>query len=321
MAASRRKPRSARHRRRRHVLVAGTAVFQGGPSHYAAQYRALERLKHERGELAAAAARTDAARCCAPARRRRCASGGGAAGFIAGCCKGRMPDHIVFIPGMLRPAGWRKPMRCCAAASASTAQQLEVRDGISVFDLPPPSRDWAEALHGFAWLPRVCPARAARLRGALATNLIAQWLRRHGRYSEPAWLPHVMARRLANIFSHGRLVIVEFRDDVALAPVRVAARASRMLERISDEAPDGLPRLEAAAVLALSGLCLDEVQAPPGPAWRGWKRKSRARSCPMAAMSAARPRRCCVAYRHLVDGDGSAGRGRRRAAACPAQRA
>jgi uncharacterized heparinase superfamily protein len=31
---------------------------------------------------------------------------------------------------------------------------------------------------------------------------------------------------------------------------------SRMLERIAGEAPDGLPRLEAAAVLALSGICL-----------------------------------------------------------------
>jgi uncharacterized heparinase superfamily protein len=33
---------------------------------------------------------------------------------------------------------------------------------------------------------------------------------------------------------------------------------SRMLERIIAEAPDGLPRLEAAAALALSGVCLDD---------------------------------------------------------------
>jgi uncharacterized heparinase superfamily protein len=33
-----------------------------------------------------------------------------------------------------------------------------------------------------------------------------------------------------------------------------------MLERISQEAPDGLPRLEAAAVLALSGICLDDSE-------------------------------------------------------------
>jgi len=31
-----------------------------------------------------------------------------------------------------------------------------------------------------------------------------------------------------------------------------------LLERMSAEAPEGLPRLEAAAVLALSGLCLDD---------------------------------------------------------------
>ncbi len=39
---------------------------------------------------------------------------------------------------------------------------------------------------------------------------------------------------------------------------------ARMLERIAGEAPDGLPRLEAAAALALSGLCLDDSPARLG---------------------------------------------------------
>jgi uncharacterized heparinase superfamily protein len=67
-----------------------------------------------------------------------------------------------------------------------------------------------------------------------------------------------MARRLIQIFSHGRLVVVNS-DMLWRSKLFVSLREqSRMLERIAGEAPDGLPRLEAAAALALSGICLDD---------------------------------------------------------------
>jgi len=92
----------------------------------------------------------------------------------------------------------------------------------------------------------------------LAVNLIGQWVKRYGVYSEPAWTPHIMAQRLAALFSHGRLVIANS-EMMWRSRLFVSLREQcRMLERISGEAPDGLPRLESAAVLALSGLCLDD---------------------------------------------------------------
>jgi uncharacterized heparinase superfamily protein len=67
-----------------------------------------------------------------------------------------------------------------------------------------------------------------------------------------------MAERLAAIFSHGRLVI-QNSDMMWRSRLFVSLREQcKLLERIADEAPDGLPRLETAAVLALSGLCLDD---------------------------------------------------------------
>jgi uncharacterized heparinase superfamily protein len=61
-----------------------------------------------------------------------------------------------------------------------------------------------------------------------------------------------------HIFSHGRLVIVNS-DMMWRSRLFVSLREqSRMLERIAAEAPDGLPRLEAAAALALSGICMDD---------------------------------------------------------------
>ncbi|HEU4549855.1 MAG TPA: heparinase II/III family protein [Rhizomicrobium sp.] len=172
---------------------------------------------------------------------------------------GKLADHIVFYP-------WDAPSRRLEDAESLLrgrfpfhGQELEVPEGISVFDLPAPSRTWLEALHGFLWLPALSSAGGEPAR-RLATNLIGQWIRRNGRYSEPAWLPHVMARRLANIFCHGRLVIMNS-ELTWRSRLFVSLREQvRMLERISQEAPDGLPRLEAAAILALSGICLDDSE-------------------------------------------------------------
>jgi uncharacterized heparinase superfamily protein len=94
----------------------------------------------------------------------------------------------------------------------------------------------------------------------LATNLISQWLKRYTRYAEPAWLPDVIARRLVNIFAHGRMVIANS-DLLWRSKVFVSLREqSRMLARIAEEAPDGIPRFEAAAAYALSGACLGDSQ-------------------------------------------------------------
>jgi uncharacterized heparinase superfamily protein len=127
----------------------------------------------------------------------------------------------------------------------------------SIFERPPPSQGWNEALLGFAWLPPLAAAGGDVAR-TLATNLVTQWLKRYGRYSEPAWLPHVIARRLVAIFAHGRFIILNS-EMMWRSKVFVSLREqSRMLALIAAEAPDGLPRLEAAAALALSGACLSD---------------------------------------------------------------
>ena len=126
-----------------------------------------------------------------------------------------------------------------------------------IFDRAPPSAEWNAALHGFAWLAPLSAAGGEAAR-TLATNLLSQWLKRNGRYAEPAWLPQVMARRLIAIFAHGRFMFSSS-DVLWRSKVFVSLREqSRMLARIAGEAPEGLPRLEAAAALALSGACLGD---------------------------------------------------------------
>jgi uncharacterized heparinase superfamily protein len=127
----------------------------------------------------------------------------------------------------------------------------------SIFERPAPSVEWQEALHGFDWMPPLSAAGGEAAR-KLATNIFNQWLKRNSRYTEPGWLPHVMGRRLINIFAHGRFVLSNS-DMLWRSKVFVSLREqSRMLARVAGEAPDGLPRLDAAAALALSGACLSD---------------------------------------------------------------
>jgi uncharacterized heparinase superfamily protein len=171
--------------------------------------------------------------------------------------KGPLADHIVFHPWDAAPRRLEEADSLLRGRFRFHGITVDVPDGVSVFDIVPPSPVWAEALHSFAWLPALSMAGGEAAR-KLATNLIGQWVKRHSRYSEPVWLPHITARRLAAIFCHGRLVIVNS-EMMWRSRLFVSLREqSRMLERIAIEAPDGLPRLEAAAVLALSGLCLDD---------------------------------------------------------------
>lgn len=177
--------------------------------------------------------------------------------FYRQLLKGQLADHIVFHPQDTRPRRLEEADALLRGRFSFHGETVDMREGQSVFDARPPSQGWLEALNGFAWLPPLAMAGGDASR-RLATNLIAQWIKRNGRYSEPVWAPHIIARRLCHVFSHGRLFIINS-DMMWRSRLFVSLREqSRMLERISAEAPDGVPRLEAAAALALSGVCMDD---------------------------------------------------------------
>jgi uncharacterized heparinase superfamily protein len=212
---------------------------------------------------------------------------------------GPLADHIVFHPWDALPRRLEEADGLLRGRFRFYGQTVDVPDGVSVFDLPPPTAAWHEALHSFNWLPALSTAGGEPSR-KLATNLIGQWVKRHTRYSEPVWSPHIMARRMAHIFSHGRLVIVNS-EMMWRSKLFVSLREqSRMLERISAEAPDGLPRLEAAAVLALSGLCLDDS---PKRLEEGLKRldtEIERQILPDGGHVSRSPEALLSAYRHVI---------------------
>ncbi|HLJ53181.1 MAG TPA: hypothetical protein VKT24_07330, partial [Rhizomicrobium sp.] len=171
---------------------------------------------------------------------------------------GPLADRILFHPYDALPGRLEDADALLRGRFRFAGQTYEAKSG-SIFDVEPPSLAWAKALHSFSWLPPLALAGGdpAKL---LATNLISQWLKRYARYAEPAWLPEVTARRLVNIFAHGRMVIANS-ELLWRSKVFVSLREqSRMLARIAQEAPDGMPRFEAAAAYALSGACLGDSQ-------------------------------------------------------------
>ena len=137
--------------------------------------------------------------------------------------KGQLSDHIVFHPHDALPRKLEEADALLRGRFRFCGEVVDVPQGQSVFDLKGPSRGWSEALNSFAWLPPLALAGGEASR-TLATNLIAQWVKRNGRYSEPNWLAHIMARRLMHLFSHIRLVVLDSEMTSALEAVRVVAR-------------------------------------------------------------------------------------------------
>jgi len=212
---------------------------------------------------------------------------------------GPLADHIVFHPWDALPRRLEEADSLLRGRFRFYGQTVEVPNGVSVFDIRPPSAAWAQALHGFDWLPSLSTAGGENAR-KLATNLIAQWIKRHPRYSEPVWSPPLLARRLAHIFSHGRLVIANS-ELMWRSKLFVSLREqARMLERISAEAPDGLPRLEAAAVLALSGLCLDDSPRRRETGLKRLEEEVGRQILPDGGHVSRSPEALLSAYRHVI---------------------
>ena len=176
--------------------------------------------------------------------------------FYRRLLKGKLPDHIAFHPYDALPRKLENADALLKSRFRVGVETVEVKDA-SVFDETPPSRAWAEGLHSFNWLASLSSAGGEPAR-TLATNLISQWVKRYASYSEPAWLPHITARRLIHLFAHSRFVLSNS-DMLWRSKLFVSLREqSRFLARTAGEAPDGLPRFEAAAAHALSGACLDD---------------------------------------------------------------
>ncbi len=212
---------------------------------------------------------------------------------------GQLADHFAVQPYDALPRRLEDADALLRGRFRFHGEVVDIKDGAPIFDMKPPSAAWAAALHGFDWLPALSTAGGDNAR-KLAMNLIAQWVKRNGRYSEPVWSPEIMARRLIHLFCHGKLVVpnseMTWRSNLFVA----LREQSKMLERTWREAPDGLPRLQAAAALALSGACIEDSSKRLEAGLAALESEVDKQILPDGGHCSRAPEALLVAWRHIV---------------------
>lgn len=218
--------------------------------------------------------------------------------FYRRLLKGKLADHVAFYPYDALPRRLEDADAYLRGRFRFGGEAVEVKDS-SIFDKPPPSPAWADELHSFGWLASLAAAGGDPAR-TLATNLIAQWIKRHSVYSEPVWLPAITARRLIHLFAHSRFVLANS-DMLWRSKLFVSLREqSKFLARTAEEAPDGLPRFEAATALALSGACLDDQPKRLAAGLEQLEAEVGRQILPDGGHVTRSPEALVHAYRHLV---------------------
>src|SRR3954471_11894905 len=113
-------------------------------------------------------------------------------------------DRLVIAPQDLRTSDTTRATEIYAGRFVF-AGKVVICDARSVFEMPPPSEDWAAGLNGFSWLRHLRAADSGITR-ANARALVDEWISLKS--SDPtAWRPEVVARRIMSWLTQSTLVL------------------------------------------------------------------------------------------------------------------
>ena len=145
-----------------------------------------------------------------------------------------------------------------------------------MWELSPPDRAFAEALHGFGWLDDLAAAGDGPAR-ARAQAWLWGWIARYGRGRGPGWTPDLTGRRLIRWISHALFLLSGQDSDASHAFYRSVAAQTAFLGRRWRASAPGLPRFEALTGLIHAGISLEGMEAHLAPAIAALERECRAR--------------------------------------------
>jgi uncharacterized heparinase superfamily protein len=135
------------------------------------------------------------------------------------------------------------------------AGKVMATDGRSPFEMPPPSREWAEALLGFGWL-RHLRAAGTSIAQVNARALVGDWIALQGASHPLGWEPEIVARRIISWLTQAPLILEGADHGFYRAFLKSLARQVRYLRRAISDTRDGYPRLLATIALTYAGLCI-----------------------------------------------------------------
>jgi uncharacterized heparinase superfamily protein len=163
-------------------------------------------------------------------------------------------DRLLIAPQDLRTADSTRAAEIYASRFAF-AGKVVVCDGRSVFEMSPPSEEWAVGLLGFGWLRHLRAAESAITR-ANARALVDEWITLQGGWHPIAWRPDVLSRRIMSWLSQATMVLNEADVRFYRRFLRSLMRQVRYLRHTAGDARGGVARLQAFIALSYASLCM-----------------------------------------------------------------
>lgn len=163
-------------------------------------------------------------------------------------------DRLLISPQDLRTADVTRAAEFYAGRFAFVGKVV-ISDGRSIFEMDPPSEDWATALYGFGWLRHLHAADSGITR-ANARALIDEWIALQGGWHKLAWRPDVLSRRVISWLCHAPLILGDADPRFYRRFVRSLVRQVRYLRRTAGDARRGVARLQASTALCYAALCV-----------------------------------------------------------------
>jgi len=169
----------------------------------------------------------------------------------------RMPfkaDRLLIAPQDLRTADATRASEIYAGRFAF-AGKVVVCDGRSIFEMEPPSDEWAAALLGFGWLRHLRAAESGITR-ANARALIDEWIALQGSWHPVAWRPDVLSRRIISWLCHSTLLLQDADVRFYRRFLRSLVRQVRYLRHTAGDARRGVAHMQAVIALSYAALCI-----------------------------------------------------------------
>ena len=163
-------------------------------------------------------------------------------------------DRLVIAPQDLRTADATRATEIYSGRFAF-AGKIVVCDRRSIFEMEPPSDEWAAALLGFGWLRHLRAAETGITR-ANARALVDEWISFQGAWHPIAWRPDVLARRIVSWLSQSTLVLQDADVRFYRRYLRSLLRQVRYLRHTAGDARRGVARLQAVIALCYAALCI-----------------------------------------------------------------
>ena len=163
-------------------------------------------------------------------------------------------DRLLIAPQDLRTADATRASEIYSGRFAF-AGKVVVCDRRSIFEMEPPSDDWAAALLGFGWLRHLRAAESAITR-ANARALVDEWMTLQGSWHALAWRPDVLSRRIVSWLSQSTLILQDADVRFYRRFLRSLTRQVRYLRHTAGDARRGVARMQAIIALSYAALCI-----------------------------------------------------------------